>query len=147
MTKTNVGALILSRIYLLLKVNHTIVSITLGIFSLLLGIGFIFGDLTANNNYNAFNDKYVWSAVFLSYSSVKFIQSLGRMPICIKATASILGLWNWTYILVSFLILDPSPMGPAEPVLLMPLLWELAYMTSLIAIYKRYSKYCRRLDD
>ncbi len=146
---TRLSTLILSRVTLVLKVRHTIVSITLACFSALLGIGFILGDPETNTNYSAFTgvSKYLWAAVFLSYSIAKAVQSLSRVPICLKAVVSMLGLWNWSFLLISFLIYDRTSIGPAEPVLFMPLMWEVAYMASLIEAYKRFAIIRRRLND
>ena len=143
-----VYSIIISRICWMIRVNHTVVSMTLFSISGLLTIGFLLGDLAANSNYSAFKDGIVWAGAFGSYSAIKFIQSLGRTPICLRALNSVLGLWLWCYLIISFVILDKTAMAPAEPTLLMPLVWELAYITSLIYIYRRLrSSLTRRADD
>ena len=145
---SQVYSLLVSRLCWMLRVNHTVVSLTLFSISGLLALGFLVGDINSNSNYNAYVDKYLWAAAFGSYSLVKFIQALGRTPLCLRAINSILGLWLWCYLLLSFIILDKSTMAPAEPILVMPLVWELAYITSLIYIYRRLrSSLTRRAYD
>lgn len=144
----HVYSLVVSRLCWMLRVNHTVVSMTLFSVSGLLTIGFLLGDISANSNYTAFNDKLVWAAAFGSYSAVKLTQSLGRTPLCLRVITSILGLWLWCYLLISFILLDKGNMAPAEPILFMPLVWELAYITSLIYIYRRLrSSFVRRAND
>ena len=142
----SIGQIMLGRLTLL-RVNHTIVSITLALFSGLLCLGFIIGDPGASTNYTAFSNKFVWAAVFGAYSLVKSMQALNRMPMCTKIINSILGLWLWCYLIISFIFLDKTHMAPAELILIMPVLWELAYMTSIVYICKRLRVLKRRYND
>ena len=139
---------LVNRLCWILRVNHTVVSMTLFSISGLLALGFLLGDISSSSNYSAFIDRLVWAVAFGSYSAVKFTQSLGRTPLCLRAVTSILGLWLWCYLLISFIVLDKVSMAPAEPVLFMPLVWELAYITSLIYMYRRLrSSLTRRAND
>ena len=148
MRSSQIYPVLVDKLCWILRVNHTFVSMTLFSVSGLLALGFLLGDISSSSNYSAFNDRLVWAVAFGSYSAVKFTQSLGRTPLCLRAVTSILGLWLWCYLLISFIVLDKVSMAPAEPVLFMPLVWELAYITSLIYIYRRLrSSLTRRADD
>lgn len=131
----------------MLRVNHTVVSMTLFSISSLLALGFLFGNVTNSTDYTYLNDKLVWFSAFAAYGSIKFLQSLSRTPLCLRVGNSIIGLWLWCYIFVSFIVLDPTPMMPIEPILVLPIVWELAYITALIYIYRRLKTHIRRRSD
>ena len=137
MVLLQVYTLLSDRLFWMLRVNHTVVSLTLFSVSGLLAIGFLFGDININSNYDAYSNNIVWTAAFGTYSATKLIQSMGRTPLCLRAFNSVLGLWLWCYLIIAFMLVDTSSMSPTEPMLIMPLVWELAYITSLIYIYRR----------
>ena len=145
---SQVYPILVNRLCWILRVNPTVVNMTLFSVSGLLALGFLLDYISSSSNYSAFKNGLVWAVAFGSYSAVKFTQSLGRTPLCLRAITSILGLWLWCYLLISFIVLDKVSMAPAEPVLFMPLVWELAYITSLIYIYRRLrSSLTRRAND
>lgn len=123
------------------------VSLVLFSFGILISLGFLFGDITVGNSYTFFSNNILWGGVFGAYALAKFTQTLGRIPICIKSLTSVLGLWLWSVLLVSFLLLDIDPMTPAEPIIIVPVLWELSYLIGLIYVYKRVYCYRRRKND
>ena len=148
MLLSKVYSLLLDRLLWMLRVNHTVVSLTLFSVSGLLSLGFLLGDINISSSYAAYNSSISWFVVFGVYSTIKFVQALGRTPMYLRATNSILGLWLWCYLILAFIFMDPARLAPTEPMLLMPLIWELAYITSLIYIYRRLrSSLARRADD
>lgn len=115
------------------------VTLILAIMGILLGIGFIVGTLT-NENYAAIDmlaSKYVWALGFFTYGGIKLLQYIKRVPCIIKATTSIVGMWGWNYMILSFILIDNYPMSAAELLFFTPLICELWYLSSLIYITKQ----------
>lgn len=103
----------------------------LGITSVVLALGFFFGSAT-NSNYSAIQGLMhfqAWAMFFLVYSSSKIFQVLYKTKCWLRAFTSLVGMWAWSYIFLSFVIFDTTPMAPTEMMLLIPVLaevWSLA---------------------
>ena len=108
---------------------HTM-TLLLGICGLMLGIGFLVGD-AANPNYAtiiSFASPNTWALGFFVYSIIKLYQTINRVPHVLKIANAVQGIWAWSFIFLSFVIFDPTPIAPTEIMLLVPLVsevWEL----------------------
>lgn len=115
-----------SRVAAILISESKTITMLLGIIGLFLGIGFFIGDSTSIDYYPLLMlfDSATWGIVFLIYSFLKLLQIVKKVHCRIKAFNSTLGMWLWTYVIISFLIYDPKPISPAEILLLVPLVCE-----------------------
>lgn len=128
--------IISSRLCTLLRYNDSAINLSLCILSLLLGLGVMFGD----TNNTIFHSQILWSLVFFTYSVTKLWHLVSRTPLVIKTINSVTGLWLWTYLVIRFIILDTATLLPIDLVLILPLIWELSYLTALIYTNKRLFK-------
>lgn len=130
--------------YLNLIFQHTgMLPISLGIIGVLYGIGFLVGDMYVNTNYYALYlllPKAAWGILVIGYSLIKLASPVCGAPTELKIFNSLAGLWFWNYTVFSFIILDTSPIAPAELILLAPLLFEVIDLALQIWEYK----FCRR---
>ena len=121
------------RVYRVFVSNSTALTLILTITSTLLGLGFLLGHGN-NSNYTlvyAFAPAYLWGLTFLTYSVVKAGQALNYLSYWLKVTTSIMGLWLWSYLSLSFLWFDESDIAPTELMLLVTIfaeLWTLAVL-------------------
>lgn len=130
--------------YLGLVFQHTsLLPITLGVMGLLYGLGFLVGDPTVNANYYAlevFLPSWGWGVLFFSYALIKLSTPVSHLNTTMKILCSFWGLWAWNYTVFSFIILDASPIAPAELMLIAPLLFEVADLS--VQLWEH--KFCRR---
>lgn len=130
--------------YLNLVFQHTsILPITIGIMGLLYSIGFLIGDTTISANYyalEAFLPSTGWGILFSLYALIKLMAPVYRVNTVLKILCSFWGLWAWNYTIFSFIILDASPIAPAELMLIAPLLLEVADLS--VQLWEH--KFCRR---
>lgn len=115
-----------SRVAAILISESKTITMLLGMIGLFLGIGFIIGD-SGSMDYHPLLmlfDSWIWATIFLLYSFLKFSQIVQKVPDRVRIFNSTLGMWLWTYVLISFLIYDPKPVSPAEILLLVPLVCE-----------------------
>lgn len=131
---------------LILGIVHTrALTLLLGVSGITLGLGFIFAN-TLDPNYSAavdFASPIYWAIGLLVYGSVKVLQSLGRMPALIKLLNALQGAWIWTFLFISFSVLDFAPITPTELLLLVPIfceMWELAVAIFNFKVYQRRRK-------
>ena len=134
----------LAQSYLNLVFQHTgLLPVSLGVMGLLYGIGFLVGDMYVNTNYHAlyiFLPQVLWGILFISYALIKLASPVYTVNTVLKIFNSLWGLWSWNYTVFSFIILDTSPIAPAELILLAPLLFEVIDLALQIWEYK----FCRR---
>lgn len=112
-------------------------SIVLGWWGVLLSIGFLIGD-TSGNGYayiTEYAGTYAWSFGFLSYGLAKLVQSIYRLPIWLRLSISLQGMWCWSFILLSVFIYNNENTLPGQVLFLFPLILEIwdavAYMYSI----------------
>lgn len=131
--------------YLILVFQHTgLLPVSLGIMGLLYGIGFLVGDMYVNTNYYAlylFLPQVVWGALYLIYAAIKLLAPVRKVATTLKILNSFYGLWAWNYTVFSFIILDTSPIAPAELILLAPLILEVLDLATQLWEYK----FCRKV--
>ena len=134
----------LAQKYLILLFQHTgMLPVCLGLMGTLYGIGFLVGDLHVNTNYSSlelFLSGISWGLLYLIYGIVKLAQPVSNLPSLLKISVSLWGLWAWNYTIFSFIILDTTPIAPAELILITPLLLELIDL--VVQLWE--NKFCRR---
>jgi len=117
----------------LFKVDTTGANVLLAIASILTSVGFIFGNLE-HSNYTAiqaFASKYVWATAFFIHGLDKILEEFYPIPLIFRVINSLFGMWLWNYIVLSFLLFDPSLSYPLEYTLITPIVIEVWYLTSL----------------
>jgi len=96
--------------------------------ALLLSLGFLIGNPVDQHNYIALYQlmsNMAWSFCFFVYAVIKFFQALKLIATTWTVIASMcLGVWLWSAIFVSSIILDPHAVAPTEFLLVTPLLLE-----------------------
>lgn len=93
----------------------------------LLAIGFLIGDVHNNSNYtliNAFANEQIWAVMFFFYAFVKLVGMLFDLPRILTTVNSVLGIWAFNYIFLSFVVFDTTKFAPTELLLLVPTLIE-----------------------
>lgn len=133
---------------LVLGIVHTrALTLLLGLSGITLGIGFALGNIT-DLGYTAvvqFAEPIYWVIGLSVYGILKVLQALGRMPATIKLLNALQGIWAWSFLFISFSIIDTAPITPTELLLVVPILcevWELIIAIFNFRIYPR-----RRKDD
>lgn len=109
----------------------------------LLAFGFLFGEPENNPNYALMlwtAPKWLWAIGFVIYSSVKLYGTCRRLPFWFRLSVVLTASYCWAYMLLSFTLMDPTPLAPTEVLLAMPLLTEIWYAATIL--YKRNN--CRR---
>lgn len=99
----------------------------------LLFIGFMFGDVSNNSNYaliNAFASSENWAILFFTYTFLKFLGFIWNVPRTISTINSVIGVWAFNYIFLSFVVFDTTSIAPTELLLLVPTLLEFWVMIS-----------------
>lgn len=96
--------------------------------AILLSIGFLVGSTVDQHNYTvlySIMSNTAWSACFFIYAVIKFLQAVKLISSTWTVIASIcLGIWLWSAIFVSSVLLDPHAVAPIEFLLVSPLLIE-----------------------
>lgn len=118
--------LIKNRLVIILLARSKEVTFVLGILSALLGIGFAFGD-TSGSNYApmlAVTTQYVWGILFLVYGGCKIWDALFDYGFKLSSLVSILGIWAWNFVFLSFTYYDTAPVTPTEVLLFLPVICE-----------------------
>lgn len=118
-------------IYNTLLFGYRTITLILGTFGILFGLGFLFGDSSADRYYPflvLFSPVY-WSLLFCAYGLLKLYQAKVFCPTKLRITNSILGAWLWAYSSISFLLYDISTFSPSDTLLLLPLAYEIIELT------------------
>lgn len=105
----------------------------LGITSFLMSLGFLFGT-GVNQNYELIYQvlpELSWALLFASYASVKIASCLTTLSSGLKYINSLIGLWAWSMIFLSFTVFDSTPTSPVEVILLSPIIIEVWVLLSI----------------
>ncbi len=121
---------------------HIMLSAILGLVAMVLSIGFLTS--TANDLIllKGIVDFPVWASFFSIYATLKLLGCLYRLFMYIKVFVSTMGLWLWSYLILSYMVFDKGPISPTDLVLITPLICE---MWALIIIL--YNPKSRRATD
>lgn len=130
-----------ARLTRLLLDGHSTITFVLGLVALLLCGGFVFTDhqLASANTYSLLIKLMpftLWAVVFYVYGISKVIISLYRTPYHIKIATIIIGLWLWTYIAISFIVVNEMTL-PIELVMITPIRCEV-WDFSMTIFNRRY---------
>lgn len=123
--------LVIHRLADVLVGDYNIITIILGLCGVMLGLGFYYGDVS-NNNYQlltAFAPANVWAVGFILYGLIKLYQYTTKVADWVCLVNAVQGIWAWSYLLLSFVVLDTTRIAPTELMLFVPLIfevWELA---------------------
>lgn len=127
--------------------DHTVVTMLLGMVALLLASGFLISH-TSNTNYYLLTDFAsfsFWAAAFFLYGTAKITSTLYRTPFSIKLLTSVSGMWLWTYLTLSFVIFDITPIAPTEMMLFITGICEV--WTLALNIFDSKHSHARRETD
>lgn len=111
----------------LLAISKVETTAMLCITALLLAFGFLVGNQDVSANYNLiwqFGSKYFWCFTFGIYAVVKAVSLYTNIDYRLNMLNSILGIWGWLYICLSFTVFDTTPVSPHEFLLVVPVLAE-----------------------
>lgn len=132
------------RIYRAIMGEHSRLNLALGLTALLLAAGFWFSSpILTNTNYTLIlqlADFDTWGTWFYIYGMLKLWAATYRSPPISKFIVSILGLWLWTYISLSFVVFDPNPLVPTETMLFITVIMELWNLTVTLHKLKYFAK-------
>jgi hypothetical protein len=99
----------------------------MGWISLVLAAGFFFSD-TDNHNYDLINimaQKNVWGFLYTIHGiSMLYTALYPRCDYYLKSMFSIIGIWLWSYVFLSFTFYDPTPVKATEWMLFLPVMVE-----------------------
>lgn len=99
----------------------------LGWVSLILSAGFFFSG-TDNHNYDLINImavKNVWGVLyFLHGMSMLYTALYKDCRFFVKCSFSVIGIWLWLYVFLSFTFYDPTPVKATEWLLFLPVMIE-----------------------
>lgn len=114
--------------------------IALGWSALTLSFGFVYGatDQHSFNYLNALMHYNFWALSFGIYGFCMMISGLVNVSRYAYCIADAIGLWLWTYLFLSFVVIDPIPTSAAEYMLVVPILmavWVIVDRLFKIYIY------------
>lgn len=124
----------LARVFL---ADLTSIRVAVSIVAFFLGIGFATANVN-NENYTLltnFAPVQVWSFAFIVYAVATYVHASYPTPPISKAITGTIGLFMWTYLFLSFVVFDTTPVYSTELMLAGPIVVE----TWLIAeaLFKR----------
>lgn len=104
--------------------DNMAITLLLGILSFLLAAGFLLSNnAVPNSNYYsvlALAPFDVWAMFFIIYGVMKIHGCLYRTHLYVNVFVSIVGMWSWSYLILSFTIFDPK---------------KIVYPTDILAIF------------
>ena len=114
-----------------------VLQVILGLCGVLLGLGFLFGDI-GGSNYEAVLSllpREVWGYMALFYGLFKLYGVVVQHLYPIEIFMAGLGGWMWSYLMLSFTVFDPTPTYPTEWLLALLIICEMWSLS--IAIFER----------
>lgn len=116
----------------LLSVNSGETALLLGISGFLMAAGNFFSEKTSN--YISMYDlasPMMWGMLFLIYAIIKFYSCFNRTPSYIRTANSVVGLWAWNYVFLSFVVFDAILPEASEFLIIIPIIAEVWSMLAL----------------
>lgn len=111
----------------MLAISKVETTAMLCITAVLLSIGFLVCQGSPSADYNLiwqFGGKYFWSFTFMLYALIKASSLYTNIDYRLSIFNSVLGLWGWLYLCLSFTVFDTSAIAPHELLLVVPVLAE-----------------------
>lgn len=118
-----------------------------GLVAMLLAGGFFFADVHTENYelMNSHGSPQLWGTLFLTYATARLVSSLYRLSNFIKLWLVFIGLSIWSFLFISFVFIDTTPIRPTELMLALPILIEFWFAVNAIDCVKR-AMYRRKTD-
>ena len=119
----------------------------IGLVALLLSAGFFFTNVNTENYrlMNSYGGPQFWSSLFLAYGVARLASSLYRFSTFLRIWLTFIGLSIWSFLFISFLFVDSTPVRPTEIMLALPVLVEFWFAVNAIDCIKR-TMYRRTTD-
>ena len=105
----------------------------LGWLAVILSIGFLTAS-TENSNYefiNTLTSRIAWVLMFFTYGVMTIGTSMYNIGYYIRSCISVVGIFLWSYVFLSFTFYDPTPTYATEWMLLIPLIVECWFLSEL----------------
>jgi hypothetical protein len=118
--------------------TETIIAMIVGGF--VLSFGFLLGHGN-NMNYDliySFAGPIFWFCLFFFTSLVRLISLFSFLDSWKLIINSLIALWGWTYIFLSFTVFDKTPIAPTELLLAVPAIIETWLLTAIL-----FSRRCK----
>lgn len=119
-------------------------SFALGLVSILLSLGFFFANAHTENYQlmNTHGSPELWAILFFTYGGARVASSLYRFSNFARIWLTFIGLSVWSFLFISFVLVDITPLRPTELMLLLPILVEFWFAVNAIdcikgAVYRR----------
>lgn len=130
------------KLYLLEERTRTIATL-LGVAAVLLGLGIIFGNDIQNHVVAMTHTmpKILWVLCLVIYAAIKVHPNTNLKT---NVAAAVFGLWLWTYLFLTFVVLDTASNSPLEYMLMLPILlesWEFTLYVVNIRLTKNWRKH------
>ena len=108
--------------------------IILGLCGVLLGLGFIFGNVGGTNYESMLGllPRMVWGYMALFYGLFKLYGVVIQHIYPLELFVAGVGTWMWSYLLLSFTVSDTVPTCPTEWLLAVPIACELWALSIII---------------
>ena len=135
------------RILRVLLDERTMVNILLGLLGILMAFGYLLSNNLGMYSYLLVQliPLEIWAVLYLLYGTLKIHGCLYRTSIFTKFVNSALGLWLWSYLIISCLVFNMSEIRPIEFLLFATIFYELWAL--IIIIYHQLHPLFRRLLD
>lgn len=131
-----------SRLSRILICKHEPVILLLAVLAFVLGLGFLFGSVSSSNYriLTTIAHEYVWIVMLTIYSFLKFKEVLSyRLQLKFRYVSSFIGMWIWTFLLLSATVFDNFKTTPTEFLLVVPILCEV-WSLALVIYDSKYTK-------
>lgn len=138
------------QLFMIVISDKSSLNVLIGVVSFMAAFGLFFGT-PRRGNYDlmlGFASMNCWGVMFLLHGVLAVARSMNRCYELLNYARSFFGLWLWSYIGVSFIYMDPTPLAPFEPVLLSFALAELWVLTcSMLTFSLKKYDFKRRSTD
>lgn len=128
--------------------DATAITLMLAVFALLLATGFVTTSLVNTPNYFFMLQLVgfkVWAVAFAAYGILKLFSCLYRTYFMVGLATSVVGMWLWSYTILSFTLFDSTPLLPIDFIIITTLFVEV-WSFSLLIYYHTNPIY-RRITD
>lgn len=128
------------RITTLMFAQAQALTFMLSLTALIMGLGFILG-VTTSANYAgivALGGDLVWAGAFIVFGLLKLIQAVFRIHYFVKIGNSLLGIWLWSFLFLTFSVIGKAELRPLELLLVIPILCEAWEITMTIFNFRLF---------
>lgn len=128
------------RITTLMFAQAQALTFMLSITALTMGLGFILGVTTSASYADivALGGDLVWASAFIGFGLLKLIQAVFRIHYFVKIGNSLLGIWLWSFLFLTFSVIGKAELSPLELLLVIPILCEAWEITMTIFNFRLF---------